>query len=84
MRNTRNALGGNVTVDRSWAQALGADKLDGARRVGNFYSIPRAQWMRLDTIPSLKWTAQDDRAVAAMLAESDSQHGPEPCLDCSG
>lgn len=85
MRTTfKTHLGGTVAVDRNWAQALGVDQLNGVRRVGNFYHIPRTQLMRLNGVPALKWTAQDDRAVAAMLAESDQQHSSEPCLDCSG
>lgn len=79
-------LGGSVTVDRNWARALGVDQLAGAQRVGRFYRIPRAQLRRLEAVsPTLKWTAEDDRAVAA-LVESELQ--PEPatdgCLDCTG
>lgn len=79
-------LGGSVTVDRNWARALGADQLAGARRVGKFYRIPRAQLRRLEVVsPTLKWTADDDRAVAA-LVESKLQSEPEidGCLDCTG
>lgn len=80
----RNApLGGSLMVDRDWAQVLGVDQFKGVRRVGNFYRIPRTQLLQLDAIPALEWTAQDDQAVAAMLAESDRQHGSEPCLNCA-
>lgn len=83
--NTRNtaSLGGLVTVDRNWAQALGVDRLNGVRRVGHFYQIPRAQLNRLNGAePSLEWTAQDDRAAAALLAEAAAERAPEPCADC--
>lgn len=83
--NTSNtaSLGGLVTVDRNWAQALGVDRLNGVRRVGNFYQIPRAQLKRLNgAVPSPQWTAQDDRAVAALLAETAAERAPDPCVDC--
>lgn len=86
MRTTSgtNLRSGSVTVDRSWAQALGIDQLPGARRTGRFYRIPRAQLLRLEPFsPTVKWTEKDDQAVAAMLAGVGEQ-AAEPCFDCTG
>ena len=80
-----NLRSGSVTVDRTWAQALGIDQLPGARRTGKFYQVPRSRLLQLESFsPTLKWTEKDDRAVAAMLAQSGQQTEVEPCLDCTG
>jgi len=35
-----------VMVDRAWAQSLGLNQVAGARRVGNFYRLPRVAYLR--------------------------------------
>lgn len=35
-----------VMVDRAWAQTLGLNGLNGARRVGSFYRLPRVAYLR--------------------------------------
>lgn len=35
-----------VMVDRAWAQNLGLSQARGARRVGNFYRLPRVQYLK--------------------------------------
>lgn len=35
-----------VMVDRAWAQTLGLNKIDSARRAGNFYRLPRVAYLR--------------------------------------
>ncbi|HEX2054726.1 MAG TPA: hypothetical protein VHJ78_13515 [Actinomycetota bacterium] len=81
--SVRHKLDGMVMVDRDWARQLGAHLAKGARRVGNFYRLPRIQYLRLleatansavtqpaAVHPALRWTASDDLAVANMLQEA--------------
>ncbi len=70
----RHAIGAPVMVDRAWAQTLGIPGAKGARRVGNFYRVPRAEYLRLvktqadpETSPCFSWTESDDQAVAEFL-----------------
>lgn len=35
-----------VMVDRAWAQSLGLNQISGARRVGNFYRLPRTAYLK--------------------------------------
>ena len=35
-----------VMVDRAWAQSLGLNEIGSARRVGNFYRLPRVAYLR--------------------------------------
>jgi hypothetical protein len=79
----RHALGVPVMVDRAWAQSLGVPGSKGARRVGNFYRVPRAEYLRLvkaqadpETSPCFTWTESDDRAVAELL---DRTREDAPC-----
>jgi hypothetical protein len=78
----RHVLSAPVMVDRAWAQSLGIPGAKGARRVGDFYRVPRAEYLRLmkaqadpETSPCFRWTEGDDRALAEFL-ESDLQDAP--------
>jgi hypothetical protein len=71
----RRALGASVVVDRAWAQTLGMPGARGAQRVGNFYRVPRTEYLRLlktqadrEISPCLRSTASDDQAAAAVAA----------------
>ena len=99
--SVRHRLDGSVLVDRAWARRLGAHQAKGARRVGSFYRLPRAQYVRLleatangsmhaNVHPALRWTSNDDLAVANMLAEAaqtDSRQAStleeSECIGCS-
>lgn len=35
-----------VMVDRAWAKTLGLNEIGSARRVGNFYRLPRVAYLR--------------------------------------
>ena len=81
----RQRLEGPVMVDRAWGRTLGAHQAKGARRVGNFYRLPRSEYMslvraqaKLNPEDSLcfDWTANDDEAVSALLA---SVRQESPC-----
>ena len=65
-------------VDRAWGRTLGVDQAKGARRVGNFYKVPRVEYLKLveaqaklnpEDSPCFDWTASDDQAVAELIAE---------------
>ena len=80
-----HGLGGPVMVDRAWGRTLGAHQAKGARRVGNFYRLPRAEYLSLvkahaklnpEDSPCFDWTASDDQAVAELL---DSARLESPC-----
>ena len=99
--SVRHRLDGSVLVDRAWARRLGAHQAKGARRVGSFYRLPRAQYMRLleatangslhgNVHPALRWTSNDDLAVANMLEEAAQAEFREEtieqdseCVGCS-
>ncbi len=68
----RHVLGAPVVVDRAWAHTLGIPGAKGVQRVGNFYRVPRAEYLRLvkiqadaETSPCFRWTESDDQAAAA-------------------
>lgn len=97
IRSVRPRLDGMVMVDRDWARQLGAHLATGARRVGNFYRLPRAQYVRLleagahgaalqpaAVHPALRWTETDDLAVANMLAESTEEQVRRDDSECVG
>jgi DNA-directed RNA polymerase subunit K/omega len=49
MTNTTTYLSprnSSVMVDRTWAASLGLNQVPGARRVGNFYRLPRVAYLR--------------------------------------
>lgn len=82
--SVRHRLEGTVLVDRTWARQIGASQAKGARRVGSFYRLPRAEYVRLIT-PSypdneLAWTHTDDAAVAELLGEAAQQDSE--CVGC--
>jgi hypothetical protein len=75
-----------VMVDRAWAQTLGLNGLNGARRVGNFYRLPRVAYLR-----ALRDQSAESRAfeVPAMVAASEpvpvaSGRSLSPCLGAAG
>lgn len=91
--SARHRLDGSVMVDRAWAGRLGAHRARGARRVGNFYRLPRVEYLRLieatangnghsqpNVHPSLRWTSTDDLAVANMIEEAVQQESE--CVNC--
>ena len=79
----RHSISRPVMLDRVWARAIGADRAKGARRVGSFYRLPRAEYLRLmeaqGTDPSLRWTASDDRALDDLLKKASEE---ESCVGC--
>lgn len=82
--SVRHRLEGTVLVDRTWARKIGASQAKGARRVGSFYRLPRAEYVRLIT-PSyadheLAWTHTDDAAVAELLEDAAQQDSE--CVGC--
>lgn len=81
----RQALEGPVMIDRDWGRMLGALQAKGARRVGNFYRLPRMEYLRLvkahaklapQDSPCFDWTPSDDQAVAKLL---DGARRESPC-----
>lgn len=85
-------IAGSVLVDRHWARALGAHQAKGASRLGDFYRIPRREYLKLigsaarpvaAATSALTWTARDDEAVAALLEAARSQE-PVQDSDCVG
>jgi hypothetical protein len=77
--NGRQGREGPVMVDREWGRMLGAHQAKGARRVGNFYRLPRAEYLSLVKAhaklnpadsPCFEWTASDDQAVAELLGNT--------------
>ncbi|HVL51568.1 MAG TPA: hypothetical protein VM754_08730 [Actinomycetota bacterium] len=86
--SVRHRLDGSVLIDRAWARQLGAGLAKGARRVGNFYRLPRVEYLRLleatassanrpGVHPALRWTSTDDLAVANMLEEATQPQAAE-------
>jgi hypothetical protein len=43
----RHKLSGSVMVDRNWGGTIGASHARGAQRVGNFYRLPKSEYVRL-------------------------------------
>jgi hypothetical protein len=78
-----------ITVDRAWAQELGVAQARGVRRTGNFYKVPRQQYLRLVEAsqfraaaePCLEWQASDDQAVADLIAGSLKAGVTPPCFE---
>lgn len=77
-----------VMVDRAWAQTLGLNELSGARRVGNFYRLPRMAYLRaLQTMRD-----QSAEVFEAPTAVAASEPAPvaagrrplSPCLGAAG
>jgi hypothetical protein len=90
--SVRHRLEGTVLVDRAWAREIGASQAKGARRVGNFYRLPRAEYVRLlngarsyqVVGDQLKWTRSDDVAVAELLEEAAQQAEQAQDSECVG
>jgi hypothetical protein len=94
--SVRHRLEGTVLVDRAWAREIGASQAKGARRVGNFYRLPRAEYVRLLNGASngarsyqvvddqMKWTRSDDVAVAELLREAAQQAEQAQDSECVG
>ena len=94
--SARQRFGGTVLVDRAWAREIGASQARGARRVGNFYRLPRSQYVRLLDGAStgarsyqvandqLRWTRSDDVAVAELLEEAAQQAETSRDSECVG
>jgi hypothetical protein len=79
----------SVMVDRSWAASLGLNQVPGARRVGNFYRLPRVAYLRaLQTmgegdskvfeVPAI----QADAAVPAVSVTA--RRSLSPCMGAAG
>lgn len=93
--SARHRLDGSVMVDRNWGRRLGVHQARGARRVGSFYRLPRAEYVRLleasangsasqaNVHPSLRWTPTDDLAVANMIEEAaQTVERDSECINC--
>ena len=95
--SARQRLEGTVLVDRAWAREIGASGARGARRVGNFYRLPRSQYVRLLDGAStgarsyqvandqMRWTRSDDVAVAELLEDAalrTEQAQDSECVGC--
>lgn len=77
-----------VMVDRTWAASLGLNRVPGARRIGNFYRLPRVAYLRaLQTmgeadskvfeVPSISVESTPAAQVAARRSLS-------PCVGAAG
>jgi hypothetical protein len=91
MTNTTTYLSprnSSVMVDRTWAASLGLNQVPGARRVGNFYRLPRVAYLRAlqdmreaDTrafeVPSLQAGSTQEAPVTARRSLS-------PCVAAAG
>lgn len=68
-------------VDRTWARSLGLNQAPGARRVGNFYRIPRLEYLR-----ALR-TMREQRAAEqgfAVPAAAGPRRSLSPCVGATG
>lgn len=74
-----------VMVDRAWAQSLGLNEIGSARRVGNFYRLPRVAYLR--ALQQMRETAFDSAGVQAG-GNPDREVGGRrtlaPCLGAAG
>lgn len=77
-----------VMVDRTWAQALGLNGLNGARRVGNFYRLPRVAYLR--ALQTMRDQSAEAFEVPALVAAAEPAPVPaggrslSPCLAAAG
>lgn len=70
-----------VMVDRAWAQTLGLNGLNGARRVGNFYRLPRVAYLRaLQTMRDQSAESQ----VFEIPSVAAGSRSLSPCLGAAG
>lgn len=66
-----------VMVDRAWAQSLGLNQVAGARRVGNFYRLPRVAYLRA-------LQAMRDQSIGSRAFEVPTvQVSVDPAMDVS-
>jgi hypothetical protein len=79
-----------VMVDREWAQALGLNGLGSARRVGNFYRLPRVAYLR--ALQTMRDRSADPQVFEAPATVAASGPAPvtagrpslSPCMGAAG
>ncbi|MDQ4148474.1 MAG: hypothetical protein M3164_00515 [Actinomycetota bacterium] len=71
LTGNRHHLDGLVKVDRTWGRTIGAHQARGARRVGNFYQVPRSEYVRL----------MATAARSPQFAHPRQERTQEPCLE---
>lgn len=75
-----------VMVDRTWAQTLGLNEIDSARRAGNFYRLPRVAYLRalqqLRDLPA--GTAFEAPSVQVSVNPDLEVTGRRPLTPCPG
>lgn len=79
----------SVMVDRTWAASLGLNQIPGARRVGNFYRLPRVAYLR--ALQAMRETDTRVFEVPSIQADSVTPAVPvtprrslSPCLGAAG
>ncbi len=79
-----------VMVDRAWAQTLGISGINGARRVGNFYRLPRVAYLRALQTMRDQSAESEVFQVPAVVAASEpapvaaGRRSLSPCLGAAG
>lgn len=79
-----------VMVDRAWAQSLGLNQVSGARRVGNFYRLPRVAYLR--ALQTMRDQSADSQVfeVPTVAAATDAapaaagRRSLSPCMGAAG
>lgn len=79
-----------VMVDRAWAQTLGLNGLSGARRVGNFYRLPRVAYLR--ALQTMRDQSAESQVFEVPAVVAASQPAPvtagtrslAPCMGAAG
>lgn len=79
-----------VMVDKAWAQSLGLNQLNGVRRVGNFYRLPRVAYLRaLQTVRDQSASSQVLEAPTTVAASGTApvaagRRSLSPCMGAAG
>lgn len=77
-----------VMVDRTWAASLGLNQVPGARRVGNFYRLPRVAYLRaLQTMrdaDSKVFEVPSISVETAPVVEVAARRTLSPCIGAAG
>jgi hypothetical protein len=74
-----------VMVDRAWAQTLGLNGLSGARRVGNFYRLPRVTYLRaLQTMREQSAESQVFEVPSVVASPVAGRRSLSPCTGAAG
>ncbi len=75
-----------VMVDRAWAQTLGLNGLNSARRVGNFYRLPRVAYLR--AIQTMRDQSAKVFEVPTVVGASEpvaaGRRSLSPCVGAAG